>query len=112
MIYWLMCRGVSMRFKKILGFISPIGLIGLLLGCAKSEKLDNDELLYVKTTVALTNARIASHDSLQLNHKLDSVYKKFGTSKENYTKQTTSFSQEPDRAQIVFRAIADSLNVK
>jgi len=103
-----------MLYKFFIGLIGLIGLIGSigLISCAKSEKLGDDELRYVKTTVALTNARVASRDSLQLTHKLDSVYKKFETSKADYTRQTTDFSKEPDRAQIVFRAIADSLNVK
>ena len=98
-----------MRSKK-----RYIGLIGLLLmlGCAKSEKLDETEMQYVKMTLAIANARAASHDSLELTRKLDSVYKKFATSKELYTKQTTGFAQVPDRAQIIFRAISDSLNIK
>ena len=80
--------------------------------CAKSEKLDEEELHYVTTTIAITQARIASQDSIQFTVKLDSVYKKFGTSKDNYIKETTNFAQQPDRAGIVFRAIADSLNIK
>lgn len=93
---------------------SKIFLIAILLciGCAKSEKLDGDEMNYVRLTVALTNARVASHDSLQLVSKLDSVYKKFGSSKEVYKTKTADFAKEPDRTGIVFRAIADSLNMK
>ncbi len=89
-------------------------LFALLLftACAKSEKLDGDEMHYVNTTLAITKARIASRDSIQLVAKLDSVYKKFGTSKEGFTKQTVEMAKESDRAGIVFRAIADSLNVK
>jgi hypothetical protein len=101
-----------MQFNTFLIPISLIFLIGSETGCAKSEKLDDNEMQYVKTTIAITKARIASHDSLQLAGKLDSVYKKFSTTKENYSKQTSDFSKEPDRAGIVFRAIADSLNVK
>jgi hypothetical protein len=97
-----------MQFRKTIGMIAFIGLIG----CAKSEKLDSDELQYVKTSIAITNARFASRDSTQLAKKLDSVYKKLETSKESYIEQTTNFSKDPDRASIVFRAIADSLNVK
>ena len=89
-----------------------IVLAGLLLGCAKSEKLDDDELQFVKTTLALTKARIASHDSIQLGTKLDSVYKKFGITEEAYKKQTTALAKVPDRAGIIFHAIADSMNVK
>ena len=94
-----------MRYKMLIGLIC-------LIGCARSEKLSDDEMQYVKTTIALTNARIASRDSLQLEKKFDSVYRKFGTSKEKYITQTTDFSKTPDRAGIVFHAIADSLNVK
>jgi hypothetical protein len=97
-----------MQCRKCISIISLIGLIG----CAKSEKLDEDELRYVKTTIAITNARVASRDSAQFTAKLDSVYKKLGTTKDDYIKETTNFAQQPDRAGIVFRAIADSLNVK
>jgi len=100
-----------MRFK-CRGIICLLGLISPIMGCAKSEKLDDDEMHYVQTTIALTRARVASHDSVQLTSKLDSVYKKFGTSKDDYTQRTTDFAQKPDRAGIIFRAIADSLNVK
>ena len=96
-----------MRFK--FGFIV---LVGLFFSCAKSEKLGDDEMHYVLTTLAMTKARIASHDSVQLSAKLDSVYKKFGTSEDGYKKQTTAFAKEPDRAGIIFRAISDSMNVK
>ena len=96
-----------MRSKKKL----ILSLI-IFAGCARSEKLDDNEMHYVKTTLAITNARIASHDSVQLVAKLDSVYKKFGMTKDGYTKQTVDMAKEPDRAEILFRAIADSLNVK
>ena len=91
-----------------------LGLIGLLLviGCAKLEKLDDDEMHYVQTTLAITQARIASRDSIQLVSKLDSVYKKFGTSKDGYKNQTVELGKDPARAGIIFRAIADSMNVK
>jgi len=89
-------------------------LLGLFLfvGCAPSENLNDDEMQYVRTTLAITKARIASHDSVQLVTKLDSVYKKFGTNKEGYQKKTVDFAKIPDRAGIIFRAIADSLNIK
>ena len=96
-----------MRSKHILLFTTL-----LFIGCARSEKLDDDEMLYVKTTIAITHARVASHDSIQLVAKLNSTYSKFGTSKEGYTKQTIGLSSDPERSGIIFRAIADSLNIK
>jgi len=87
-------------------------VIGLFLGCEKSEKLNGDEMHYIFTTLALTKARVASHDSVQLGMKLDSVYKKFGTSEAEYKKQTLDFAKIPDRAGIIYRAIADSMNMK
>jgi len=110
MIYFRMSSGDEMRSK----FFSIVFVfIGLLdIACSKSEKLDTEEMQYVKTTIAITNARIASKDSIEFTRKIDSVYKKFGTSKDDYIKTTTNFSQQPDRAGIVFRAIADSLNIK
>ena len=92
--------------------LAVVILSGLLLGCAKSEKLDEGEMNYVRTSLALTKARIASHDSVQLSTKLDSVYQKFGMSEDGYKKQTAAFAKVPDRAGIIFRAIADSMNVK
>jgi hypothetical protein len=88
------------------------GILGLLAGCAKSEKLDDNEMQYVKNTIMIAKVRTVAHDSVQLATKLDSIYKKLGLTKESYLKQTTDFAKEPDRAAIVFRAIADSLNVK
>ncbi len=102
-----MSEEVLMRFN-----LGSLLVIGLFFGCAKSEKLDDDEMRYVKISQALTKARIASHDSLQLSAKLDSVYKKFETSEAEYKKQTSAFVKQPDRAGIIFRAIADSMNVK
>ena len=84
----------------------------LLLGCAKSENLDDQGMLYIRTTLSITKARIAAHDSVQLVSKLDSVYKKYGISKEAYTKRTMELGNDPQRSGIIFRAIADSLNVK
>jgi hypothetical protein len=96
-----------MRYK----FILSLALFSLF-GCAKSEKLDDEEINYVQITMALTKARISSHDSLQLVWRLDSVYKKFGTTKDGYKKRTTDFSEDPQRAQIIFKAIGDSMNLK
>jgi len=95
-----------MRYKILLTF----GIF--FFGCARSEKLDEDEMHYVRMTLSLTKARIESRDSLQLIEKLDSVYKKLGISKDSYKKQTTDFSNDPERAAIIFRAIADSMNLK
>ncbi|MFI5264003.1 MAG: hypothetical protein ACHQM6_05775 [Candidatus Kapaibacterium sp.] len=96
-----------MRYK-----FGLIILVGLFFGCEKSEKLNDDEMHYIFTTLALTKARVASHDSVQLGIKLDSVYKKFGTSEADYKKQTLGFAKIPDRAGIIYRAIADSMNMK
>ncbi len=96
-----------MRYKVI----QTLAILSLL-SCAKSEKLDDDEMKYVQTSMALTKARVDSHDTIELVRKLDSVYKVFGTSKESYKKRTTDFSNDPGRAQIIFKAIADSMNLK
>jgi hypothetical protein len=96
-----------MRFKLFIALA-----FFFFFGCARSEKLDDDEMHYVQTTLALTKARVESRDSVQLIHKLDSVYKAFGTSKDGYKKQTMGFSNDPERAQIIFRAIGDSMNLK
>jgi thiamine biosynthesis lipoprotein ApbE len=99
-----------MQYKNILCSILLCGL--LLSACARSEKLDDNEMQYVKMTISLTKARIASRDSLQLQTKLDSVYKKFESSKELYKKRSDDLGKDPERAGIIFRAVADSLNIK
>ncbi len=96
-----------MQYKLILSLAALT-----FLSCARSEKLDDDELQYVQTTMALTKARIDSHDTIKLVRKLDSVFKAFGTSKEAYKKRTADFSTDPGRAQIIFKAIGDSMNLK
>ena len=96
-----------MQYRLILSFT-----ILLLLGCARSEKLDEDEMHYVLTTMALTKVRVDSRDTVQLIVRLDSVYKAFGTSKEAYKKRTADFSNDPGRAQIIFKTIGDSMNLK
>ena len=96
-----------MQYKLILSLA-----ILSLIGCARSEKLDDDEMHYVQTTMALTKVRIDSRDTVQLIVRLDSVYKAFGTSKEAYKKRTTDFSNDPERAQVIFKAIGDSMNLK
>ena len=96
-----------MRYK----FILSLTLLSIF-GCAKSEKLDDNEMNYVQITLALTKARVSSYDSVQLITKLDSVYKKFGITKEEYKKRTTDFANDPQRAQIIFKAIGDSMNLK
>ena len=100
-----------MQFK-FSEYFALVVLLSLFLVCAKSEKLDENEMQYVFTTVSLTKARIASHDSVTLLKKLDSVFSIYGTTKESYMRQTTEFVNLPNRAGIIFRAIADSLNVK
>ncbi|MDP4235969.1 MAG: hypothetical protein Q8919_05935 [Bacteroidota bacterium] len=95
-----------MRFKTLVLFSI------VLFGCARSEKLDSDEMNYVQMTLALTRARVAAHDTIRLRSNLDSVFKKYGTSKTDYTNRTMELGKDAGRAAIIFRAIADSLNVK
>jgi hypothetical protein len=87
-------------------------LIGLLfLGCGgKSDKLTPDEIQYVALTMSLAKVRSVSNDSLTLNRKLDSVYKKYETSEQDYKTTTNSLAETPARADIIYRAINDSLS--
>jgi len=80
------------------------------LGCGKSEKLSPDEIQYVNLTISLAKARSVSNDSPTLNRKLDSVYKKYKISESDYKTAMNSLAETPDRADILFRAINDSLS--
>lgn len=92
-------------------YASLIGL-ALLIGCAKSENLDDSELEYVRLSVALGKIKASANDSADHARLRDSVFKAFGTNREDYTKRTESFSDKADRAAIVFRAIGDSLGIR
>jgi hypothetical protein len=85
-------------------------IILFFFGCSKSEKLTEDEQRYVALTISLAKARAQATDSLSLWRKLDSVYKKHESSENDYKSTTTSLSEIPGRADIIFRAINDSLS--
>jgi hypothetical protein len=97
--------------------VKPVHLCILLalffsLGCSKSELLDDDELEYVHLTVALAKAKAVAKDSAQHRHLRDSLFNAFGTTKAAYTAKTESFTEEPERTAIIFRAIGDSLKIR
>jgi hypothetical protein len=86
-------------------------LIVLLFGgCGKSDKLSPDEIQYVAITMSLAKARSQSNDSLTLNRKLDSVYERYQTTESEYKAAMNGLAEKPDRADIIFRAINDSLS--
>ncbi len=80
------------------------------VGCGKPELLSVDEQQYVLLTVSLTNMRAQTPDSLQLNQRLDSTFKAFGMSKKQYQDQSEALVNTPDRSELIFRAINDSLS--
>lgn len=80
------------------------------LGCGKPELLGVEEQQYVLLTVSLTNMRAQTSDSLQLNQRLDSTFKAFGMSKKQYQDQSEALANTPDRAELIFRAINDSMS--
>lgn len=82
----------------------------ILVGCGKPEQLSVDEQQYVLLTVSLTNMRAQTPDSLKLNQRLDSTFKAFGMSKKQYQDQSEALVNTPDRSELIFRAINDSLS--
>lgn len=89
-----------------------IAVLVFLIGCARSEKLDEKEMRYVALSVALTQARFQARDTVILTTKLAAVYKKFGIGKDGFTEETQELGKDPERTSLVFKAISDSLNVK
>jgi hypothetical protein len=83
-----------------------------LLGCAKSEKLDDEELEYVHLTVALSKAKALAEDSSDHARLRDSILRAYGTTKDAYTVRTESMTENPERTAIIFRAIGDSLRIR
>ncbi len=79
-------------------------------GCGKPELLSVDEQQYVLLTVTLTNVRAQTPDSLQLNRRLDSTFKVYRITKQQYQDKTEALANTPDRSEMIFRAINDSLS--
>ncbi len=84
----------------------------IAFGCSKSEQLDSDEQQYVKLSLALLKARAKASDSASVRRVLDSVYTALKSDSASYRRRTEAFAGSPDRAQLVFRAINDSLHGK
>jgi hypothetical protein len=82
------------------------------IGCAKSEKLDDEEQEYVHLTVALAKAKAQASDSLQYHRLRDSIFGAFQTTKSAYTAKTESLTEKTERTSIIFRAIGDSLKIR
>ena len=85
-------------------------ILVIFLGCGKPEQLAVDEQQYVLLTVSLTTMRAQTPDSLQLNQRLDSTFKAFGMNKKQYQDQGEALVNTPDRSEMIFRAINDSLS--
>ena len=95
-----------MRSKYVL-------LLVLLLSaasCDKSDQLDEAEKKYVLLNVALVKSRANSTDSAILKFRMDSVFKAFNSSEKEFLSQSKQLASTPDRSEIIFRAISDSLN--
>jgi hypothetical protein len=80
-----------------------------LISCGKNESLTEDEQKFVHTSVALAEAKVRAIDSVDLVRIQDSIYKWFTTTRTDFTQATLLFSQQSERAPLVFRAIEDSL---
>ena len=87
-------------------------LAASFLGCAKSEKLNEEEIEYVKLSVALGKVRAFANDSAHHHRLRDSVLTAYQTTLNAYTAKTESLTETPDRTATIFRAIADSLGIR
>lgn len=95
----------SVRSKLLIGLLA----CATLCACGKSELLNAEEQNYVKLSIALVTARVHASDTIVVRRELDSVYRAFKTDSGAYHKATEAFEKVPSRAEIVFRAISDSL---
>lgn len=86
-----------------------VALFVVTIGCGQNESLTEDEQKFVHTSVALAEAKVRAIDSADLVRIQDSVYKKFTTTRSEFTQAALSFSMQTKRAPLVFRAIEDSL---
>lgn len=84
-------------------------LIVATISCGQNESLTEEEQKFVHTSVALAEAKAKAIDSADLVRIQDSIYKRFTTTKDDFSETTRSFSKQPERAPLVFRAIEDSL---
>ena len=84
-------------------------LLVALISCGQNESLTEDEQKFVHTSVALAEAKVRAIDSTDLVRIQDSIYKKFTTTRNEFTQTTLSFSEKAERAPMIFRAIEDSL---
>ncbi len=87
-------------------------LAASLLGCAKSEKLNDEELEYINLSVALGKVKAFSIDSAHHHRLRDSVLTAYNSTLNAYTAKTESLTETPERTSIIFRAIADSLGIR
>ena len=85
-------------------------LVIVVASCSKSDQLDETERKYVLLNVALVKSRATSTDSAILKFRMDSVFKAFGSSEKDFLSQSKQLASTPDRSEIIFRAISDSLN--
>ena len=86
--------------------------LAFVIGCAKSEKLDDEEQEYVHLTVALAKIKAKAADSSEYQHLRDSIFRAFQTTKSAYTAKTESLTEKTERTSIIFRAIGDSLKIR
>lgn len=92
-------------------------LVGaLLVSCGSKEELSDDEMEYVDITLALLRARTTAQprgaDTTNIDHALNQVYARYNTSANGYREMTQELAEDPFRADLVHRAVKDSLGIK
>jgi hypothetical protein len=84
-------------------------LLVTTISCGQNESLTEEEQKFVHTSVTLAEAKVRAIDSADLVRIQDSIYKRFTTTRRDFSQTTSSFSKQAERAPLVFRAIEDSL---
>src|SRR5882724_12009156 len=86
-----------------------------LLSCSDKNKLTDDEIHYVRLSVALMRLKATlpvGADSNTIQPKLDSVFKSFKMTRESYIDFSQSLAKDPDHTTIIYNAVKDSLGLK
>jgi len=87
----------------------------LLMACKGKPTLSTDDADYVHTTLDLmrVRARIApGSDSTLVKSMLDSGYRRHHTSRDSYVKYTGQIGEDPNRTNMIYNAINDSIGTK
>ena len=93
----------------------PLVALGALnVGCSDKNKLSSDEIHYVRLSASLMRLKATlppTADSTIIQPKLDSVFKSFSMTRDQYVEFSQSLAANPDHTTIIYNAIKDSLGL-